>query len=78
MFGTELRKLRRKAGLTQEEVAARAGVTREYVSMLESGKNSPTIDVFIRLCHAVGAYPAELIAQLDHAERFKTARIKGR
>jgi transcriptional regulator with XRE-family HTH domain len=74
VFGPELRKLRLKAGLTQEEVGGAAGVTREYVSMLESGKNIPTIDVFIRLCHAVNAYPAEVIARLDHALRGRTLK----
>jgi transcriptional regulator with XRE-family HTH domain len=69
VFADELRKLRLKAGLTQEEVAARARVTREYVSMLESGKNTPTIDVFIRLCRAVGTAPAELISRLEKSER---------
>lgn len=65
MFGEELKKLRLKAGLTQEEVAARAKVTREYVSMLESHKNSPTIEVFIRLCRAVEAVPADVIATVE-------------
>ena len=69
MFAAELRKLRLKAGLTQEEVAARAKVTREYVSMLEAGKNSPTIEVFIRLCRAVAATPADVIARLEKSER---------
>ena len=65
MFGQELKKLRLKAGLTQEEVAAKAKVTREYVSMLESKRNSPTIEVFIRLCRAVDAVPAEVIAKVE-------------
>lgn len=65
MFGKEFRKRRLKAGLTQEEVGAAAKVSREYVSMLESGKNSPTIDVFLRLCHAIGSNPAEFISTID-------------
>jgi transcriptional regulator with XRE-family HTH domain len=65
VFGEELKKLRLKAGLTQEEVAARAQVTREYVSMLESKKNSPTIEVFIRLCRAVEVSPSDLIAKVE-------------
>lgn len=65
MFGQELKKLRLKAGLTQEEVAARANVTREYVSMLESNKNTPTIEVFIRLCRAVQASPADVVAKIE-------------
>lgn len=65
MFADELRKLRAEAGLTQEQVAVRAGVTREYVSMLEAGRNTPTIDVFIRLCRAVDAKPATVVRRLE-------------
>jgi transcriptional regulator with XRE-family HTH domain len=67
VFGEELRKLRLKAGLTQEEVAARADVSREYVSMLEAEKNSPTIEVFIRLCRAIGVPPAQVIARVERS-----------
>jgi transcriptional regulator with XRE-family HTH domain len=70
--------MRRKAGLTQEEVAAAAGVSREYVSMLEANKNVPTIDVFMRLCHALNAYPAEVMSRLDHAERNRRPRRSSR
>ena len=69
MFAEELRRLRLAAKLTQEQVAARARVSREYVSMLEAGKNIPTIDVFIRLCRAVGMSPAEVITRLEKARK---------
>jgi transcriptional regulator with XRE-family HTH domain len=71
VFGKELRKLRLKAGLTQEEVAAHAGVSREYVSMLEAGKNTPTIEVFMKLCHAVRVSPEDVISRLDRAKPTK-------
>ncbi len=69
VFAKELRQLRLKAGLTQEEVGSRAGVSREYVSMLEGGKNVPTIDVFVRLCRAIDVSPAELITRVARSIR---------
>jgi transcriptional regulator with XRE-family HTH domain len=69
VFAKELRRLRLEAGLTQEQVAVKAGVSREYVSMLEAGKNIPTIDVFIRLCRAVGAPPSEIVARLEKGRK---------
>jgi transcriptional regulator with XRE-family HTH domain len=65
VFAQVLHQLRVEARLTQEEVAARARVSRQYISMLEAGKNLPTIDVFIRICHAIGASPADVITRLD-------------
>lgn len=69
MFAQQLRRLRLDAGLTQEQVAARARVSREYVSMLEAGKNLPTVDVFIRLCRAVDAAPADVITRLEKGRK---------
>lgn len=51
--------------MTQEELAAKASLTREYVSLLERDKRTPTIEVFIRLVRAVGLSPAEVIAKIE-------------
>ena len=68
MFADELRKLRLAAGLSQEDVAAAAGVTREHVSRLERGLIiSPTVDVFIRLCRAANASPSDVIATIERS-----------
>jgi transcriptional regulator with XRE-family HTH domain len=50
VLGGQLRKARESAGLTQEELASRAGLTREYISHLERDRYSPTVDVLVRLC----------------------------
>ena len=65
MLGEELRKARAKAGLTQEELSARAGIDRTYVSMLEHDKKSPTVDVLFRLCDALGVSAARLMAKVE-------------
>lgn len=65
MLGDELRRARHDAGLTQEDLAFKAGVHRTYVSLLERDKKSPTIDVFLRLTRALGASAAEIIARVE-------------
>lgn len=65
MFGTLIKQARLKARLTQEDLAAKASLTREYVSLLERGKRTPTIEVFIRLVRAVGLSPAEVISEIE-------------
>jgi transcriptional regulator with XRE-family HTH domain len=62
-----LRKARLEAGLSQEELAAKAAVSREYVNYLERGKCQPTVAVFIRLARAVGMSPADLIQQVEQS-----------
>jgi transcriptional regulator with XRE-family HTH domain len=45
-----LRRLRHERGLSQEELAHRTGVNRNYVGMIEREENSPTVDMIERLC----------------------------
>jgi len=65
MLGDILRAAREKAGLSQEQVAFRAGVDRTYVSQLENDKKSPTVQMLFRLCAALNASPATVIARLE-------------
>ena len=60
MIGNEIRKARVSAGLTQEELAEAAGVHRTYVSLLERDRKSPTLDVLIRICSAIGVSASDL------------------
>jgi transcriptional regulator with XRE-family HTH domain len=64
VLATELRKARLAAGLTQEELAAKAGVSREYINYLERGKRTPTVAVFIRIAKAVRVYAPDLLARV--------------
>lgn len=52
-FGTVLATQRRTRHLSQEDLAFEADLTRAYVSLLERGLRSPTLDSMIRLCHAL-------------------------
>lgn len=49
ILATNLRALRQARALSQEELAHRAGIDRTYVSALERGVYSATIDVVERL-----------------------------
>ena len=64
VFGEHLRQLRKAASLTQEELAFRVGLDRTYISLLERGIKSPTLNTFFRLCKVLNQQPAEVIAQV--------------
>src|SRR5438876_686195 len=53
--GAELRRARRRARLTQTELADRAATSQATVSAYESGRKQPTVDTFGRLLAASGA-----------------------
>lgn len=42
-IGVQIRLARKNAGLTQEKLAEKAGITQKYLSNLESGRNGVTI-----------------------------------
>ena len=63
MLATEIKKARLAAGLTQEQLAAKANVSREYVNYVERGKRQPTVAVFVRLCKAMKANPPDVLAR---------------
>lgn len=63
-FAAELQRARNTAKLTQDELAYQASIDRTYVSLLERGKNNPSLDVLFRICEALGREPDEFVARV--------------
>jgi len=61
VFAENLKRYRKAAGLSQEELAHNADIERAYVSLLERRLNSPTIDMLAKLAKAVGIEPYQLL-----------------
>jgi transcriptional regulator with XRE-family HTH domain len=60
--GALLKASRVKQGLTQRDLAARAGVTNGMISMIEQNKHSPSVATLNRLTDALGMSFAEFFA----------------
>ncbi len=50
-FGENLKKLRKKKNISQEELAFRVGVSRQSVSKWECGESYPTMENILLLCN---------------------------
>jgi putative transcriptional regulator len=48
--------------MTQADLAARVGVTRQTIAAIEQGKYSPTLEAAFRIAQALGA-PLEAVFQ---------------
>ncbi|WP_449226514.1 helix-turn-helix domain-containing protein [Azospirillum argentinense] len=59
-FGAALRRARDDRGLTQEELAHRAGITIGYLSQLENGRRNPSLLVIAALCGVLDIELADL------------------
>jgi transcriptional regulator with XRE-family HTH domain len=69
-FAQNLARARKRAGLTQEEVAARASLGRDTVWKHEAEVHVPILDVLVRLAGAVSVQPAELLDGITYRPSF--------
>lgn len=65
LFGKEVARLRKVLGISQEELAFRAEVHRTYVSQLERGLKSPTLNMILKLSRALKASASRLVATVE-------------
>lgn len=60
-LGENLRRTRRRVGLSQEQVAIRASLHRTEIGLLERGGRVARVDTLIQLAGAMSVAPAELL-----------------
>ena len=63
-FAESLRETRRQAKSGQEELAERAGLHRTYISQLERGLESPSLDVIVALARGLRITPLEFVSRV--------------
>lgn len=61
IVGDNVRKFRKEATLTQEQLAFAAEIDLTYVGGIERGKRNPSVLVLAKIAHAVGRAPADLL-----------------
>ena len=60
-LAVNMKRLRKTSGLSQEELASRAGIDRTYVSALERRVYAASIDLVARLAEALEVEPDVLL-----------------
>lgn len=66
-FGRALKDLRAARGLSQEALATRSGLHRTYISILERGLRSPTLETIAALAKALNRLPHALVLAAERA-----------
>ena len=64
-FGRRIKRLRLGARLTQEELAEKATISVDFLSLIERGLNSPSFENIENLAQALGLRLAELFETED-------------
>ena len=72
--GVAIREFRQQAGLSQDQLADRMELSTPYISMLESGKRYPSIEMLIRIALALNVRPGEVLDRI--AERYLSDKKK--
>ena len=59
-LGVRLRALRLEAGLSQEDLADRSGLHRNYIGGIERGERNVGIKAILAICRALNRSPADV------------------
>ena len=71
-FGMVLREVRKERGLSQEDLGFESGYHRTYVSLLERGLKTPSLQTIFELSRALDIQPSKLLARVEHATRRRS------
>ena len=72
--GNPIRNLRLNAGLSQSELAARAGTTQSHIARVESGKVDPGTDMIAKIASALAVKP-QAVFDAVYAFRFGVVNV---
>ena len=70
-IGNRIAALRKKAGLTQEQLADRAGLQRTHVGRIEAGRYAVTLEVVQAIAQALGMTVDIIDPRLEGLDQLK-------
>lgn len=73
MIGMRIKELRKRKGLSQEELAEKADTSANYLSRMERGTENPTLEMLIKIANALGVEMWELF---DFGHESRAAELK--
>jgi transcriptional regulator with XRE-family HTH domain len=66
-FGKTVRRLRSDRGFSQEKFAAKAGISRTYMSEIERGVTGVSLEIIARVAKALGLTASALLRHVEES-----------
>jgi transcriptional regulator with XRE-family HTH domain len=77
-LGKIIRQRRRAKKLSQEELAFASGLARNYISLVELGSSSPTVDSLTQIAIALDESASSLLAHAENLQPKASVRRRKR
>ena len=71
-----MKELRIQYGLTQQELADRAELTKGFISQLERNQNSPSVGTLLDIIQCLGMTPAEFFTDSEKIDEEKNSKVE--
>lgn len=65
-FGRCIVNLRKERGYSQEYIAAKAGISRHYLSDIENGRRHLSLSIAERIASVLGITVTQIMQEIDH------------
>ena len=66
LLGARIKELRKRAGLSQDQLAEKVGIESKYLSRIEVGKRHPSLDALERIADSLQVEMKELFDYSHH------------
>jgi len=66
IIGKTVKAIRIKQGLSQEDLAHECDVDRSYISMIEVGRNEPSVTKIFELCRGLKIKPSDFFKLIEN------------
>ncbi len=76
-FGKVLREIRNEHSLSQEELGLESNYHRTYISLLERGRKSPSLNTIFQLAAALGISASEILRRTEARVGQASRRYSG-
>lgn len=70
VMGQRMKSRRKELKITQSQLAEDIGISKNYVSSIETGNETPSLDTFIRICNRLNVTPDYLLLGSMHSNNI--------